>query len=436
MNKRVLSLLLSLCMLVSLLVIAPVSVSAENSCGDNLTWSYSNGTLTISGTGDMTDFETYTEAPWYPYRDEMTAVHIGEGVTSIGDYAFYAYMKVTDFQIPDSVTAIGNFSFWACDGLVDLVIPKGVKTIGVCAFKYSYGLKSVVFGTSVAVIGEEAFSRCTALESVSFGVSLTRIDYGAFAECTALKEATYAGNLGRWNWILEGGNDILNEIVVCASLDNTYVAGTFGSSYSWMIDGNKRLYFAPAGTYTGSLTYWGEYIDSISSIYVEEGVTRIPAGCFSDFLLNQVGVHLPDSLLEIGSYAFFNSVLWDITLPKNLVSIEDSAFESASLEYDIIIPDSVTTIGNRAFAYNAIEEVTFGNSITTIGNEAFTCVKNQSLVFPESLQSIGDYAFEGCNSLESITFLGNTCSIGEAAFQHCKKLTDVTLPDGLTALPD
>ncbi|MCP2821055.1 leucine-rich repeat domain-containing protein, partial [Salmonella enterica subsp. enterica serovar Typhimurium] len=84
-------------------------------CGDNLTWTLRQGTLTISGTGPMTDFNPYqfSEEPAPPWMDEyITSIVIEDGVTSIGAYAFWRCKYLTDVQIPASVTGIGNNAFW------------------------------------------------------------------------------------------------------------------------------------------------------------------------------------------------------------------------------------------------------------------------------------------------------------------------------------
>ena len=96
---------------------------ASGTCGTNLTWEYTtaDNTLTITGTGDMLDY-TITTVPWRSYNSSIDNVIIGDGITSIGGYAFYKCTKLTGVTIPDAVTSIGNHAFEDCSGLTSVTI--------------------------------------------------------------------------------------------------------------------------------------------------------------------------------------------------------------------------------------------------------------------------------------------------------------------------
>ena len=107
-------------------------VVAEGTCGGNLTWALdSEGTLTISGTGAMTDYSNDSNAPWYSSRSSIKSVIIENGVTSIGDYAFCIYYSLTSATIPDSVTSIGDSAFSNCYSLTSVTIPNSVTSMSV-----------------------------------------------------------------------------------------------------------------------------------------------------------------------------------------------------------------------------------------------------------------------------------------------------------------
>lgn len=137
--------------LTMLLSLMPVIVQAETSvtCGDNLTWTLDdNGTLTISGTGDMTNWTYRYDVPWYSSVSSIKDVIIGNGVTSIDIYAFYNCGSLTSVTIPDSVTDIYSYAFWNCSRLTSVKIPDSVTGIGMYAFSGCSNLKDVYYGGS------------------------------------------------------------------------------------------------------------------------------------------------------------------------------------------------------------------------------------------------------------------------------------------------
>ncbi len=158
----------------------------SGSCGENVTYSYvsSTGTLTISGTGAMTNYNSSNRPSWYNYRSSIKKVVINNGVTSIGEEAFYNCTGLPSITIPNSVTSIGIDAFYGCEGLTSVTIPNSVTSIGERAFKYCYGLTSVTIPNSVTSIGDWAFSYCTGLTSITIPNSVTSIGDWAFMECT------------------------------------------------------------------------------------------------------------------------------------------------------------------------------------------------------------------------------------------------------------
>ena len=141
----------------------------SGSCGENLTWTYDpeTKTLTITGTGDMTDWPDGSEAPWAEFADEIEKVVIEEGVTSIGDNAFKDCTSLTEAEIPDTVTEIGNSAFEGCESLTEIEIPENVETIGENAFKGCTALAVVTFkGEEPPTLGNGVFDGCDNLKNI------------------------------------------------------------------------------------------------------------------------------------------------------------------------------------------------------------------------------------------------------------------------------
>ena len=151
----------------------------------DVTWKLQNGTLTISGTGAMADY-SYYQAPWNAYRDTIETVVIEDGVTSIGQYAFYACTSLASITIPKSVTSIGEFAFNNCKALENIDLPEELTKINRYAFAQS-GLTSVTIPANVKEISEGAFKECTALENVILSENITLINEDAFNGCQSLE---------------------------------------------------------------------------------------------------------------------------------------------------------------------------------------------------------------------------------------------------------
>ena len=140
-----------------------------NICGDNLTWTFADGVLTISGTGDM--YDSYIYRLWSDIRETVTKVVIESGVTNISRHAFNGFTALTEISIPNTVTEISHQAFVLCTQLKKVVIPD-----------------------SVTSIGDMCFSNCTSLEEVHIGSGVKKIDAGPFDLCTSLKRVYFYGD--------------------------------------------------------------------------------------------------------------------------------------------------------------------------------------------------------------------------------------------------
>ena len=229
------------------------TVVASGECGDGVTYSLtSDGKLTISGTGAMTDYAHYSLRPWNENAETITSVVIGEGVTSIGESAFSQCSNLTSITLPASLTTIGEYAFES-SGLTSISLPANVTTIGEAAFADCSDLISVTFadesqletindGTfsgcsnltsitlpaSVTTIGESAFAVCSSLTSISLPASLTSIGSSAFIACSALTSITLPASvttIGNFAFLSSG----LTSISIPASMTNIGSSAFAGS---------------------------------------------------------------------------------------------------------------------------------------------------------------------------------------------------------------
>ena len=163
----------------------------SGSLGGNLTWTFDldSNTLMINGTGNMTNYETFNY-PWYSNRQSIVSIVIEEGVTSIGDNAFYDCSSVRSLIIPYGVTSIGAGSFQYCENLVSVTLPTTLKYIGDFGFTSCFNLKTISIPSSVTTLGRNAFCVCNSLKSVFIPAKLTSIGSSPFCGCLKLETIT------------------------------------------------------------------------------------------------------------------------------------------------------------------------------------------------------------------------------------------------------
>ena len=207
-------------MLVMVFSMAPAAHAAESgSCGANLTWTLADGTLTIEGSGAMSDFPESTMAPWYSLRGEIRQISLPAGLTSIGDLAFYDCYRLTSVDIPDNVTSIGEFAFASCEKLQLLDLGTGMQSIANGAFHGCWDLKSLTLPQSLRAIGEQAFYDCASITSVIIPENVQSLGSAAFAYCTSLVRAevqTRLSILPDWTFF---GCSQLSTLILPASVE-------------------------------------------------------------------------------------------------------------------------------------------------------------------------------------------------------------------------
>ena len=162
MTRRILiSLIALLVLLCGIAVAEGATIVASGDCStddSNVIWALdSEGTLTISGKGEMEDYVWISDVPWYSNRESIKTAVIENGVTSIGESAFYNCSSLSSITIPDGVTSIGNYAFGGCSSLSSITIPEGVTSIGDHAFSGCSSLSSITIPEGVTSIGEAAF---------------------------------------------------------------------------------------------------------------------------------------------------------------------------------------------------------------------------------------------------------------------------------------
>lgn len=160
----------------------------SGACGQEQTWFLdSEGTLTISGTGRMTNFSD--SGPWgqdYKIRNAIKKVIVCEGVTSIGEHAFVLCQNVSEVILPEGIVSIGEYAFSSCKSITRIKLPDSLTVIDFGAFHNCVNLSEITIPDSVRTIGAYAFDSCTNLEKATVPGSVTSIKDTAFYNCYSL----------------------------------------------------------------------------------------------------------------------------------------------------------------------------------------------------------------------------------------------------------
>lgn len=433
--------------------------------GDNLTWTLdNNGTLTINGIGEMADYD-YQDRPWHKYAHNVKNVVIANGITNIGNNAFYDFMYLKSASIPNSVTTIGYQAFRGCWKLNSAQLPNSVKTIDDYAFYYCRELPSINIPNSVTQIGGRAFCGCETLISVSVPNSVESLGESVFSSCESLTSIILPDNLTKIDNFTFSYCSNLKEIMIpssvtsigiyafqgCENLSTVIIPNSVATIDSDAFTDCKNLKKitiqnpkCQIDSYADTISNKGNNYSGIICGY-ENSTAQTYAKKF-----NRTFESLGESpITDCFKYEKRNGYI-EITGIENSVisatitntieglpvkSIKSTAFRGSKNLERIIIPNSVKEIGTEAFSgCTALTYVELPESITTIKQSTFyNCTKLKNITIPNSVTEIEGVAFFGCKSLETINIPSSVTKINNSTFNGCSNLS-VVLPETITSV--
>lgn len=399
MKKHITRLLFAALLLLALCIGASAA-DAGGACGPSAWWSFdsSTGTLTISGSGAMSDYVfEWGESdprPWSAYLSEIKTVVIGDSITKIGKEAFSS-VPCTAVKIGKNVQVIGENAFTDCTSLTgDLVIPDSVTTIDRWAFFGSViSNGTLTLGKSLRTIGERAFADCSFSGGLTIPEGVTEIAEGAF--CSSSKYS---------------GSPAPGKITDTLTLPSTLK--TIGA-YAFAYEG-----------------FSGELL-------IPDGVTSIGANAFAECDGFGGTLSLPDSVKTVGESAFYQCEgFTGLKLSAGLTKIEMRSFAHMSgLKTEVVIPEGVTEIGEGAFEFSCMSSVRFPSTLKKIGKQAFYwtfgLTNISTITFPNGLEVIEDEAFDSCYFKNAVVLPASIKSIGKKVFDgYCSSEKRNDIPIG------
>ena len=366
----------------------------------------------------------------YAFEDcsSLSSVVIPSSVTSIAKGAFKGCKSLSSINIPDSVTSIGDGAFKDCESLTSINLPESVVSIGESAFEDCKNLSSINIPNSVTSIGENAFEDCESLTSISIPNGVTSIETGTFDGCVSLTSISIPSSVTSIR---------IAAFAACKSLTSINIPSSVFSIWS-------RAF---------------AYCNSLTSITIPKSVTSIDSEAFRD--CDSATIYCEASSKPSGWDSLWNfsnlPVVWSYTGEfgitqeglKYAISKDNDGNEYISIigyegynEY-LFVPETIL-VENKNIPVKFISESAFKgcesltnliipDSVSSIGDGAFEdCYKLRFITIPGSVTSIGIGAFENCTSLSCIILPRSVTSIGKRAFEHCTSLTSITIPESVT----
>lgn len=414
--------------------------------------------------------------------------------TSIGNYAFVGCTILTTITIPNGVTSIGNYAFSGCSGLTSITIPNGVTSIGNSAFQSCSNLLYLIFPNSVISIGETAFTNCTSLNYISCKATnppnllSSPLPFYNTNNCPIYVPYNSVSNYkGATGW-----STASSRITYLPDYEQDGIQYVIDSSNSYALVVGYTSAILPQSTILSSIIADGVSYNvtqivnnafsgctTLTSITIPSNVTAIGAAAFggcsnltdvyvygsksinnfafencvnlSNFYISSIKDWLDSTINSTSGCPFYSStavtknlyIIGD-NLPKTILTQQDFNDISAINNYlfykftgltSVTIPNTVTSIGEYAFAYcSALSIISLPvGGVSSISNSAFreTAISSMTL---EGITSISDNLFRGCPNLTSVTISNGTTSIGQRVFQDCAHLTSITLPRTLETI--
>ena len=326
----------------------------SGSCGENLSWEFNpaTGTLTITGSGAMTDWSSATSRPWHSYQSDITSLSLPEGLTYIGRSAFQE-CPMTSVELPNSLEEIGRAAFCAC-GLTSVTIPDNVHTIGWSAFASCQNLSTITIGSGVTSIGYFAFSNLMIepwpsrkLESVTcYATTPPTCDYDeSFSELWNKEQVPLyvpAESVAAYS-AAEDWNGFDVQAISGGSAPNpSGECGAQGDNLLWELNTSTGVLTI---TGSGAMYDWTSDTDrpwyslraQITSVVLPSGITSLGKYAFrgTDIVSINMTENYPAGLTAINQEAFFSTQLTSVTIPESVVTIGMDAFRESKTITDV-----------------------------------------------------------------------------------------------------
>ncbi len=346
----------------------------------------------------------------------LTSVVMPDSVTSIGSYAFLNTTSLTTIDLPASLEEMGVYAFQNSGIAGSITIPGSLTFVPVGAFLNNVNLETVIVSEGVQKIQDYAFQDCSSLESITFSSTVDWLGTGAFLNNTSLVSITMpkSSDFSVIGESLFMGNTSLETVYIYDNITsirkNAFRGTTVFDSLIVLDDSDAPITAAHMVSIPSTVTAIGDFAFSqsgVSSVIIPAMVSTISEGLFEDAVnLATVDIQLP---------LFGN---------PRLLTVKSAAFSGCIALTSLVLPDSVTAIGDSFLRDSGITSFVFPSGITTINEYSFAnCVDLASVTLPAGLITIKSYAFQECDAMTSLVIPASTMYIYDYAFIGSTGLT-------------
>ena len=393
--KKALLLLLTIVLMFGLLALTVSAAEYSGQCSEgNITWVLDDeGTITFTGTGEIeerfgSDGYAWIQYEWTPYRDQIRRVVIGEGITGVGDDAFYECKNLTEVVLPESMMFIRDNAFYRCEnlksidlpttnslyineyafagtGLTEIYLPDNVKDVGKYAFTQCKSLtKARLSNNQFEMLREHVFSNCTALTEIDFGTSVNRLNAYALY------------NTGFTELVLPDTIVFLDDYALshCENL-TTVDLGRVGSIRKYTFLSCSKLESVTVGPELFSIG-WNAFkgCERIRDVYISD----MTKWC----------------LVEVEG------------LESSPVIYAENLYLNGSLVENLVIPKGITKVVSGFAGLPCIKTVMFADTVTDISAAFQGCPNLTTAVIPASVKNLSNHSFYKCPNLKTIYYQG------------------------------
>ena len=354
----------------------------------------------------------------------MTKVTHKKGVITIDEFAYQNCTSLETVTLPTSLEIISKGVFQNCSLLKTANLPSSLKTLGSYAFDNCSSLPTVTIPTGVTVINDCTFNKCTSLANVTINSNVTSIGFDAFRECAfsaitlpntveTIKGGAFRGCAKLTKIIIPDATKTIGEATFfdCTELSEISVADSLECFGDSALKNNNNL-TAKIRYLSGTVTDSLFEKQGISHVVLDENISKIGNSVFAYcYKLNDITYG--DKKAADGEFLFSDKV----------ISLGNEIFKDASLLKNLIIPDTIETIGTNAF-YNSVAGGYHTQNVTVTfyyvgGNIAADILKEQKIshiVVNDNIKSLGNNAFNSITTLETVSLPDTVTTCGDNVF--------------------